>query len=43
MINCIAKGSRIYGMKPLYIGKRRRHDGAEIGMESARTVGKVEV
>ena len=38
--NCIASGSRIYGMRPLYVGNRARHDGAELGAESARTAGK---
>ena len=30
-------------MRPPYIRKRRRHDGAESGVKSARTVGNVEM
>ena len=39
-INCIAWGSRIYGIRALYVRKRCRHDGAELGAECARTTGK---
>ena len=38
--NCIAQGSGIYGMRPLYKGNRGRHNGAELGVESARTLSK---
>ena len=27
-------------MRPLYVGNRRRHDGAELGVESARNQAK---
>ena len=27
----------MYGMRPLYVGNRARHDGAELGVESAKT------
>ena len=30
-------------MRPLYVRKRSRHDGVELGVESARTVGNVEM
>ena len=31
----------MYGMRHLYVGNNGRRDGAELGVESARTVGKV--
>ena len=30
-------------MRQLFVGNNGRHDGAELGVESARTVGNVEM
>ena len=40
--HCIAYGSRIYGIGQLLYTEAPRQNGAEIGVESARTAGKID-